>query len=132
MPESLSPRAATLARCQGQRRRSARRGRLRRLRCFVLFLNGSNLLYHFPFLFTVTSDVFLLDELPPPISPPEFRGRAIAIFHMNQVLLLLGGMLIGALSAAIGAPWAAAGMSIVGTLCMVVLFAFDPKARTIR
>ena len=42
-------------------------------------------------------------------SPPEFRGRAIAIFHMNQVLLLLGGMLIGALSAAIGAPWAAMG-----------------------
>jgi MFS family permease len=65
-------------------------------------------------------------------SPPEFRGRAIAIFHMNQVLLLLGGMLIGALSAAIGAPWAAAAMSIVGTLCMVALYIFDPKARTIR
>jgi len=65
-------------------------------------------------------------------SPPEFRGRAIAIFHMNQVLLLLGGTLIGALSAAIGAPWAAAAMSIVGTLCMVGLFVFDPKARTVR
>jgi MFS family permease len=65
-------------------------------------------------------------------SPPEFRGRAIAIFHMNQVLLLLGGTLIGALSAAIGAPWAAAAMSIVGTLCMVGLFVFDPKARKIR
>lgn len=65
-------------------------------------------------------------------SPPEFRGRAIAIFHMNQVLLLLGGMLIGALSAAIGAPWAAAAMSIVGTLCMVALYVFDPKARKIR
>jgi predicted MFS family arabinose efflux permease len=65
-------------------------------------------------------------------SPPEFRGRAIAIFHMNQVLLLLGGMLIGALSSAIGAPWAAAAMSIIGTLCMVALFIFDPKARTIR
>lgn len=65
-------------------------------------------------------------------SPPEFRGRAIAIFHMNQVLLLLGGTLIGALSAAIGAPWAAAAMSLVGTLCMAALFIFDPKARTIR
>ncbi len=31
-------------------------------------------------------------------SPPEFRGRTIAIFHMTQVLLLLGGLLIGALS----------------------------------
>jgi predicted MFS family arabinose efflux permease len=65
-------------------------------------------------------------------SPPEFRGRAIAIFHMNQVLLLLGGMLIGALSAAIGAPWAAAAMSIVGTLFMIALYVFDPKARRIR
>jgi predicted MFS family arabinose efflux permease len=65
-------------------------------------------------------------------SPPEFRGRAIAIFHMNQVLLLLGGMLIGALSAAVGAPWAAAAMSVVGTLCMVALYVFDPKARQIR
>ena len=38
-------------------------------------------------------------------SPPEFRGRAIAIFHMTQVLLLVGGMLVGALSALFGAPW---------------------------
>ena len=65
-------------------------------------------------------------------SPPEFRGRAIAIFHMNQVLLLLGATLIGALSAALGAPWAAAAMSVVGTLCMVSLYVFDPKARKIR
>jgi hypothetical protein len=36
------------------------------------------------------------------------------------------------LSAAIGAPWAAAAMSIIGTLCTVALFIFDPKARTIR
>ena len=65
-------------------------------------------------------------------SPPEFRGRAIAIFHMNQILLLLGGLAIGALSEAIGAPWAAAALSIAGTLCMVALYIFDPKARTIR
>lgn len=65
-------------------------------------------------------------------SPPEFRGRAIAIFHMNQILMLLGGLLIGALSAAIGAPWAAAALSMAGTLCMVALYVFDPKARTIR
>ena len=65
-------------------------------------------------------------------SPPEFRGRAIAIFHMNQILLLLGGLGIGALSAAIGAPWAAAALSIAGTLCMVALYIFDPRARKIR
>ena len=65
-------------------------------------------------------------------SPPEFRGRTIAIFHMTQVLLLLGGLLIGALSSVIGAPWAAASMSIVGTLCMVVLYVAVPRAREIR
>jgi predicted MFS family arabinose efflux permease len=65
-------------------------------------------------------------------SPREFRGRAIAIFHMNQVLLLLGGVLIGALSAVIGAAWAAALLSIIGTLCMAGLYLVDPKARQIR
>ena len=65
-------------------------------------------------------------------SPREFRGRAIAIFHMNQVLLLLGGVLIGAMSAVIGAPWAAALLSIIGTLCMAGLYLVDPKARQIR
>jgi len=65
-------------------------------------------------------------------SPPEFRGRTIAIFHMTQVLLLLGGMLIGALSALFGAPLAAASMSIVGTLCMLVLYVAAPGAREIR
>jgi MFS family permease len=65
-------------------------------------------------------------------SPPEFRGRTIAIFHMTQVLLLLGGMLIGILSALLGAPMAAAMMSIVGTLCMVVLYVAVPSAREIR
>jgi MFS family permease len=65
-------------------------------------------------------------------SPPEFRGRTIAIFHMTQVLLLLGGMLVGALSAVTGAPWAASSMSVVGTLCMLVIFIAVPRARDIR
>ena len=65
-------------------------------------------------------------------SPPEFRGRTIAIFHMTQVLLLLGGMLIGVLSALMGAPLAAATMSIVGTLCMMLLYLAAPGARTIK
>jgi len=65
-------------------------------------------------------------------SPPEFRGRAIAIFHMTQVLLLIGGMVVGALSAMVGAPWAATSMSIVGTLCMAAIFISVPAARDIR
>jgi predicted MFS family arabinose efflux permease len=65
-------------------------------------------------------------------SPREFRGRAIAIFHMNQVLLLLGGMLVGALSAVLGATWAMASLSMVGVVCMALLYFLAPKARNIR
>ena len=65
-------------------------------------------------------------------SPPEFRGRTMAIFHMTQVLLLLGGMLAGALSAVMGAPSAIAAMSAVGTLCMILLFLAAPRAREIQ
>ena len=65
-------------------------------------------------------------------SPPEFRGRTMAIFHMTQVLLLLGGLLIGALSALIGAPLAIAAMSAVGTLCMICLYLVAPRAREIQ
>jgi MFS family permease len=65
-------------------------------------------------------------------SPPEFRGRTMAIFHMTQVLLLLGGMLVGALSALMGAPVAIAAMSAVGTVCMICLFLAAPRARQIQ
>ena len=65
-------------------------------------------------------------------SPPEFRGRTMAIFHMTQVLLLLGGLLIGVLSALLGAPMAAAAMSVAGVLCMFVLYLGVPEARAIR
>ncbi len=65
-------------------------------------------------------------------SPPEIRGRVMSIFHMTQVLLLLGGLFVGALSALIGAPKAAASMAITGTLCMVILFFAAPRARQIQ
>lgn len=65
-------------------------------------------------------------------SPPEFRGRTMAIFHMTQVLLLLGGLLIGVLSALLGAPMAAAAMSIAGILFMCALYFCVPEARAIR
>ena len=65
-------------------------------------------------------------------SPPEFRGRTMALFHMTQVVLMLGGTLIGALSALVGAPWAAASLSIVGTLCMIGVYVAVPRAREIR
>jgi len=65
-------------------------------------------------------------------SPSEFRGRTMAIFHMTHVVLLAGGILIGALSSLAGAPWAAASMSIAGTLSMIGICVALPRARLIR
>jgi predicted MFS family arabinose efflux permease len=65
-------------------------------------------------------------------SPSEFRGRTIAIFHMSQVVLMIGSMLIGALSSLVGARWAAALMSTVGTLTMIAIYVALPRARLIR
>jgi predicted MFS family arabinose efflux permease len=65
-------------------------------------------------------------------SPPEFRGRTMAIFHMTQVVLMIGGMLIGALSSVIGTRWAAASLGFVGTLAMIGIYVVLPRARDIR
>ena len=65
-------------------------------------------------------------------SPPEFRGRTMAIFHMSQVILVMGAMLIGALSTLMGARWAATSMSILGTLAMFAIYVLMPRAREIR
>jgi MFS family permease len=65
-------------------------------------------------------------------SPSEFRGRTMAIFHMTHVVLLAGGIVIGALSSLVDAPWAAASMSIAGTLSMIAIYVALPRARLIR
>lgn len=65
-------------------------------------------------------------------SPPEYRGRTMALFHMTQVILMIGGLLIGALSAFLGAPSATALMSVAGTVAMVGIYALLPQARKIR
>ena len=45
---------------------------------------------------------------------------------------LVGGMLVGALFAVLGAHWMASAMNIGGTLCMVVIFMTVPRARDIH
>lgn len=65
-------------------------------------------------------------------SPSEFRGRTFAIFQMNQVVLTVGSMIVGALSALAGARWAVSSMSLVGTLTMVAICVALPRARDIR
>jgi amino acid transporter len=51
--------------------------------------------------------------------------------HMTQVVLVVGAILIGALSILIGARWAATSMSILGTLTMVAIYFSMPHAREI-
>jgi MFS family permease len=65
-------------------------------------------------------------------SPAEFRGRTMAIFHMSQVVLTLGSMLVGALAALVGARWAVASMGAVGALIMLAITVALPRARLIR
>jgi MFS family permease len=65
-------------------------------------------------------------------SPTEFRGRTMALYHMTHVILLVGGIFIGALASWIGAQWATASMSIAGALSMVGIYFALPRARSIR
>jgi len=65
-------------------------------------------------------------------SPPEFRGRTMAIFHMTQVILVIGAMLVGGLASLVGARWAAASMSLTGTILMAAIFVLMPKASKIH
>jgi MFS family permease len=65
-------------------------------------------------------------------SPSEFRGRTTAIFHMSQVIMTGGSMLIGALSSFVGASWAVASMGIAGALTTVGIYLALPRAWLIR
>ncbi|MGH7844688.1 MAG: hypothetical protein ACREQW_05915 [Candidatus Binatia bacterium] len=65
-------------------------------------------------------------------SPSEFRGRTMAIFHMTHVVLLVGGILIGALSSLVGAQWAVALMSAAGAVSVIIMYIAVPAVRLIR
>ena len=65
-------------------------------------------------------------------SPSEFRGRTMAIFHMSNVVMTLGSMLIGVLAALWSAPWASSTMALAGALAMVAIHLTLPDARHIR
>jgi MFS family permease len=65
-------------------------------------------------------------------SPPEFRGRAIALFHMGQVVMTLGSMIIGSLAALCGTQWAVVFMGAAGALAMLAIHFVLPRAWQIR
>jgi len=65
-------------------------------------------------------------------SPPEFRGRTIALFHMGQVVMTVGSMFIGALAALWGTQWAVASMGAAGALAMLGIQIVLPRTRHIK
>jgi MFS family permease len=65
-------------------------------------------------------------------SPSEFRGRMMGIFHMSNVVMTLGSMLIGALATLWGTPWAVALMGTAGAVAMLAIHVTLPRARHIR
>ena len=65
-------------------------------------------------------------------SPAEFRGRAIALFHMSQVVMTVGSMAIGSLAAIIGTEWAVVLMASAGALAMLGMHIALPQAWRIR
>ena len=74
----------------------------------------------------------LIQIVVQPYSPSEFRGRTMAIFHMTQVILVVGAMFVGGLASLIGARWAATWMSVTGTAAMIAIYVLMPRARRIR
>lgn len=65
-------------------------------------------------------------------SPPEFRGRAIALFHMGQVVMTAGSMVIGSLAVLCGTQWAVALMGTAGAAAMLAIHIALPQAWRIR
>ena len=74
----------------------------------------------------------LVQTLIQSYSPPEFHGRAIALFHMSQVVVMAGSMIVGALSSLLGPRLAVASMGTLGTLTIIIIFMALPRARHIR
>jgi predicted MFS family arabinose efflux permease len=65
-------------------------------------------------------------------SPPEYRGRTMALFNMCQMLSTAGSVLIGLLAYWAGARGAVAAMGIAGALGIVILVWLMPRARQIK
>jgi MFS family permease len=65
-------------------------------------------------------------------SPSEFRGRTMSVFHMSNVVMTVGSMLIGALATISGTRAAVALMGAAGALAMLAIHLALPRARHIR
>ena len=81
---------------------------------------------------THVSSYALVQTVIQTYSPPAFRGRTMAIFHMGAVVYTAGSMLVGTLAAFTGARWAVAALSAAGALLTAVIAVALPRARAIR
>ncbi len=82
-------------------------------------------------LFHVTSHA-LVQTIVQSYSPSEFRGRAMAVFQQNHVMLTMGSMLLGFMASLWGAQWALALMGVAGTVAMALIYVMLPSVRHIR
>lgn len=102
----------------------------------VLFASSSSFLWSMVLMFLVglchVTSHALIQIVIQSYSPSEFRGRTMAIFHMTQVILVVGAMFIGGLASVIGARWATISLSIAGTLAMAAIWILMPRARRIQ
>jgi MFS family permease len=65
-------------------------------------------------------------------SPPEMRGRVMAVYQQRDVFNTVGSMLIGWLAAVWGAQWAMAAMSGACAIIALVMYVAFPNIRKLR
>ena len=82
-------------------------------------------------LFHVHTNV-LVNTVVQSYSPPEFRGRTMAIFGMHQAVITLAAMAFGALASLAGPRWAVSLMAAAGVCGVIALNLAMPNARRIR
>ncbi len=82
-------------------------------------------------LFHVHTNI-LVQTVVQTYSPPEFRGRTMALFSINRAMITIGVMLFGPLASLAGPRWAVTIMGAAGSLSMVALHFTVPRARHIR
>jgi MFS family permease len=62
-------------------------------------------------------------------TPVGIRGRVLSVYYMSNALMPLGSLLIGAVAAALGAPWA---VTIMGLCCFLVVAVIAITAKNLR
>ncbi len=65
-------------------------------------------------------------------SPAEFRGRTMSVFQLNNVVMTVGSMALGALATLAGTQWAVALMGGAGALALLAVHLSLPRAWRIR